>query len=223
MQEFNSLLPRFAWHRGCCRNAAGHRPYTLCADAPVCSTAHALLPLHYSRILAVTAIAAFFAAANLWAAPAPAKVPVRVTIGGEDLYSLGFETLSAFDYTIVDTGTGATAEQIEAAKKRDQVPSWVRQYQDKRVVLKGYLMPLQLQDGRAKTFFLMKDVTTCCYGAVPNMNDYVVVSMKGDGAPPTQDIPVSLIGVLHIQQKYENGYVTSLYQFDGEKYLGPAQ
>lgn len=159
--------------------------------------------------------------AALPAPPASAREPIKIKVSGAELYSLGFDKLAAFDYTIVDAGTGASPEQIAAAEKRDQVPAWIYFYQDKRVVLTGYLMPLQLENGLAKKFVLMKDVTTCCYGAVPGMNDYVIVTMKGDGVKAVQDIPVALVGVFHVEQKYENGFVTSLYQMDGEKLLGP--
>ena len=155
--------------------------------------------------------------------PPPAadiKEPHKTTIEGQEMFVVGFDRLSAFEYTIVDAGTGASREEIEKARKRDQVPAWIRFYQDKRVVLTGYLMPLQIENGRAKKFVLMKDINTCCYGAVPNMNDYVVVTMKGEAVPAVQDVPVELIGTLHIEEKYDNGYVTSLFTLDGEKFLG---
>jgi hypothetical protein len=149
------------------------------------------------------------------------REPVMTKIDGETLYSIGFDKLSAFPYTIVDAGTGATPEQIADAKKRDQVPDWIRIYHDKRVVLTGYMMPLQVENGRAKKFVMMKDVNTCCYGAVPNMNDYVVVSMKGEGVVAVQDVPVLLIGTMKIEEKYESGYITALLSMEGEKFLGP--
>ena len=145
----------------------------------------------------------------------------KITVDGEELYPLGFDKLSGFPYTIVDAGTGATPEQIAQARKRDQVPPSLRFYQDKRVVLTGYLMPLQIENGLSRKFVLMKDVNTCCYGATPNMNDYVVVAMKGAGVKAVQDVPVELVGVLRIEEKYEGGYITSLFQLDGEKFLGP--
>ncbi|MEO7413380.1 MAG: DUF3299 domain-containing protein [Opitutaceae bacterium] len=154
------------------------------------------------------------------AAAGKAKEPVKIMVDGREALSLSFEKLSAFPYTIVDSGTGASAEEIELARKKDQVPDWIRVYHNKRVSLTGYLMPLQVENGLAKKFIMMKDINTCCYGAVPNMNDYVVVSMKGDGVRPVQDVPVELVGVLRVEEKYENGYVTSLFQMDGEKFLG---
>ena len=68
---------------------------------------------------------------------------------------------------------------------------------------------------------MMRDITTCCYGNVPNMNEYVIVTMTGTGVKPIQDIPVVLTGTFRIAEKYENGYLSSIFQMDGEKFLGP--
>jgi hypothetical protein len=182
------------------------------------------VPVHALRFpLRVLALLLASSTTIFGAEKAPAgkpKDPVKIVIDGQEAFSVGFEKLSAFPYTIVDSGTGATPQEIEAARKKDQVPDWIRVYQNKRVALTGYLMPLQVENGLAKKFIMMKDINTCCYGAVPNMNDYVVVSMKGEGVRPVQDVPVELVGILRIEEKYENGYVTSLFQLEGEKFLG---
>jgi hypothetical protein len=154
--------------------------------------------------------------------PPPASTaPIKISIDGEEMFAVGFDRLAAFEYTIVDSATGATPEEIEKAKQRDQVPDWIKLYQDKRVALTGYLMPLQVENGLAKKFIMMRDITTCCFGNVPNMNEYVIVTMKSGGVKPIQDVPVVLVGVFKIEEKYENGYVVALYQMDGEKFLGP--
>jgi hypothetical protein len=146
--------------------------------------------------------------------------PQKVTVDGTEVFALGFDKLSSFAYTLVDAGTGATPEQIAEHVKKDPVPQWVRTYHNQRVVLTGYMMPLQVENGRSKKFVMMRDVTTCCYGAVPNMNDYLVVTMKGDGIEVVQDVPVELLGTFRIDHRYEDGYVVSLFVMDGEKLLG---
>ncbi|HEX2853516.1 MAG TPA: DUF3299 domain-containing protein [Opitutaceae bacterium] len=154
--------------------------------------------------------------------PPPASTaPVKISVDGDDVFAVGFDKLAAFEYTIVDAATGATPEEIEKARQRDQVPDWIKLYQDKRVALTGYLMPLQVENGLSKKFIMMRDITTCCFGNVPNMNEYVIVTMKTGGVKPIQDVPVVLVGVFKIEEKYENGYVVALYQMDGEKFLGP--
>jgi hypothetical protein len=173
-----------------------------------------------SALLAAVAWSLASASAPAATPPVPAKEPRKVIIAGEELLAIGFDTLSAFEYTIVDAGTGATPEDIEKARKRDQVPARIRAYHERRVVLTGYLMPLVVENGLAKKFVMMKDVNTCCYGAVPNMNDYVVVTMKGEGVKAVQDVPVELIGRFYVEEKYDGGYVTSLFHMTGEKFLG---
>jgi hypothetical protein len=159
-------------------------------------------------------------AANARSASAPPDTtPRKVVVEGTEVFALGFDKLSAFNYTLVDAGTGATPEQIAEHMKKDQVPGWIHLYDGKRVVLTGYMMPLQVENGRSKKFVMMRDVTTCCYGAVPNMNDYLIVTMKGEGVQVVQDIPVEMLGTFRIEQKYEDGFVVSLFVMDGEKLL----
>lgn len=147
--------------------------------------------------------------------------PGKVKVDGVEVLSLGFDKLSSFPYKITDAGTGATPEEIAAAMKKDQVPTWLRAYDNVKIALTGYMMPLQIENGKSKKFVMMRDINTCCYGAVPNMNDFVVCTMKGPGIDVVQDVPVQLVGIFHVDQKYEGGYVVSLFMMDGEKFLGP--
>ena len=158
-----------------------------------------------------------------WAAAGTdnASPPAQVVIRGQTLIDLTFQNLSYFPYEIIDGGTGASKAQIEAAMKRDQIPASVHAYDGKKVVVTGYLLPLQLDNGLAKKFVLMKDTNTCCFGGTPKMNDYVVCQMTGKGVEAVQDIPVQLIGTIHVQEKREDGYVVSLFTLDGDQFLGP--
>lgn len=151
---------------------------------------------------------------------AEAAEPGVMRVAGEELPALGFDFLAGFPYTIVDLGTGASAAEIEVAAKTDQVPATVRAFDGRRVVLTGYLLPLQIENGVSKKFILMRDVNTCCYGATPSMNDYVIVTMKGEGVKIVQDVPTQFLGVFRIEQKYEAGYVVSLYTLEGERLVG---
>jgi hypothetical protein len=155
--------------------------------------------------------------------PAWADVPAatRVKIDGQELYAVGFDKLAAFEYTLVDAGTGATEAEMEASKAKDQIPAWVRRYDQQKVALTGFMLPLVVENGLARKLIMMRDVTTCCFGNVPNMNEYVIVSMKGEGIKPLQDVPVVLTGTFKISEIYEGGYLTSIFQMEGEKFLGP--
>ncbi len=172
------------------------------------------------RALIVISLLQLFPAIAQTPAPAVDKTVRKVTIGGTELLAVSFDKLSSFSYKIVDAGTGATPDEIAAAMKTDQVPDWIKVYNNKQILLTGYMMPLQLENGRAKKFVIMRDINTCCYGAVPNMNDYVMVTMKGAGVENVQDVPVELTGTFRIEQKYEGGYIVGLFALDGDKFLG---
>lgn len=154
-------------------------------------------------------------------ADASVEKPARTKVDGEELYAVGFDKLAAFEYVIVDAGTGASEEEIEAAKAKDQIPAWVRVYDKQKIALTGFMLPLVVENGLARKLIMMRDVTTCCFGNVPNMNEYVIVTMKGDGVKPLQDVPVVITGTFKIAEIYEGGYLTSIFQMDGEKFLGP--
>jgi hypothetical protein len=178
----------------------------------------------HSRLVSWTGVAALFLHVVVVVAqdaPAVDLTPRKVVVAGEEMLALGFDKLSSFTYTLVDAGTGATEEEIAEHLKKDPVPEWVRAYDNKRVLLTGYMMPLQVENGRSKKFVMMRDVNTCCYGAVPNMNDYLVVTMEGEGVEAIQDVPVDLVGVFKIDHRHDGGYVVSLFAMKGEKFLGP--
>ena len=61
----------------------------------------------------------------------------------------------------------------------------------------------------------MRNTMACCFGTVPNMNEWVVVKMK-KGVQPTMDVPVEFYGELKVGAMFENGYMTGLYELEGE-------
>ena len=142
-------------------------------------------------------------------------------IDGEQMFAVGFDKLAAFEYTVVDAATGASEEEMKAAKQRDQVPNGSA-CTTSRVALTGFMLPLVVENGLARKLIMMRDITTCCFGNVPNMNEYVIVTDEGArGMKALQDVPVVLTGVFRIKEIYEGGYLTSIFQMDGEKFLGP--
>ena len=68
-------------------------------------------------------------------------------IEGQDLFAIGFDKLAAFEYVVTTRRTGASEEEIAAAKQKDQIPAWARFYDGKKVALTGFLMPLKLENG----------------------------------------------------------------------------
>ena len=78
-----------------------------------------------------------------------------------------------------------------------------------------------MEKGLVTEFLLMRNTMACCYGSVPNMNEWVIVKMK-KGVAPLMDVPVQFYGQLKVGAMFENGYMTGLYELEGEK-MGEVQ
>lgn len=134
--------------------------------------------------------------------PAPSVEPV----------ALGFEVLASFPYALPDI-TGAAAE---STAPKPEIPAAIRDFHGRVVAVTGYMMPLQLEEGLARQFVLVRNLASCCYGVAPNLNEYVLVTM-GKGVRPVMDAPITVFGTLKIGETYEDGFLVGIYQLDGDK------
>ena len=78
------------------------------------------------------------------------------------------------------------------------------------------MLPTKLDNGKATEFLIMANQMACCFGTVPNMNDWVVVHMP-QGVEVVQDVPISFYGKLKVGAMYENGYMTGIYEMEADK------
>jgi len=144
--------------------------------------------------------------------PAVPSAPPAVTKG---YLQLSFDYLSSFNF-VPPTADAAADEKAAVKNAAAQIPARVKNFNGKKAVLTGYMMPVRMEKGLVTEFILMRNTAACCYGATPNINEWVTVKMR-KGVPPTMDVPVEFYGELKVTPKIENGYLSSIYQLDGER------
>jgi hypothetical protein len=128
---------------------------------------------------------------------------------------LGFDRLSAFKFVTPSYDPVADAKAPPPTGD-EQIPGTVRGWSGKKAIITGFMLPTKLDNGKATEFLIMANQMACCFGTVPNLNDWVVVRMP-QGVPVVQDIPISFYGTLKVGAMYENGYMTGIYEMDAEK------
>lgn len=146
---------------------------------------------------------------------------VEATTGGKtgDFLNVGFDRLAAFKYDVPeDNGKPEIGKDPD-----DQIPLNVKEFSNKRVALKGFMLPLKVEGGLVTEMLIMRDQSMCCYGAVPKINEWVSVKMTSKGVKPVMDQPVTFFGKLKIGAIRENGYLVGIYAMDGEKVESPGQ
>jgi hypothetical protein len=106
------------------------------------------------------------------------------------------------------------------AKPTDQIPAKIKALDQAKVAVTGFMLPTKMDKGLVKEFLLVKDAMMCCYGAMPKVNEWIVVKMNGAGVKPLMDIPITFEGRLKVGEMFENGYLTGLYLLEGDRLVG---
>ena len=152
--------------------------------------------------------------------PAPAEKKGEPELIDGEFQSVTFDKLASFEYEVPE-------EEYDPDKKPDpkdnpdQIPAEIKAFNKKRVALKGFMLPLKVEDGLITELLVMRDQSMCCYGTVPKINEWVSVRMTGKGVKPIMDQAITIYGLLKVGEIRENGYLVGIYEMDGEKLTGP--
>ena len=132
----------------------------------------------------------------------------------EDGYlRLGFDRLASYRF-VTPTYDPSTGQPQEGGE--EQIPAEVKAWSGRKAIVTGFMLPVKMDGPLVTEFLLVKDAMMCCYGVIPNMNEWVVVRMP-KGVRPLMDVPIDFHGVLKVGAMFENGYLVGIYLLEGEK------
>jgi hypothetical protein len=140
-----------------------------------------------------------------------APLPAPAVAGG--YLKLGFDLLAGYPFVAPNPDADA---KTPPPTGEEQIPAQVKGWNGKKAVVTGFMLPTKMAHGRATEFLLMANQMACCFGAVPNLNDWVVVRMP-QGVAVVQDVPISFYGTFRVGAMLENGYLTGIYELDAER------
>ena len=128
---------------------------------------------------------------------------------------VGFDRLSAFKYDVHEVYSETNAGRA-MLRSEDVIPSQVKAYDGKRVVLTGFVLPLRTKRGLVTEFLLLRDQGTCCFGARAQINHFVRVKYS-HGIRHEGPVPWVVSGTIRVGEIYIQGYLTGIYQLEAEK------
>jgi hypothetical protein len=154
----------------------------------------------------------------LCGAPESSAIPAPEVQDG--YLRLGFDLLASYKFIAPEYDPAANPKTPPVTGE-EQIPAAVKSWNGKKAIVTGFMLPTKLETGSGKAveFLLMANQMACCYGTVPNMNDWVIVKIP-KGVPITQDIPISFRGTFKVSPTFESGYMTGIYELEAE---GPGQ
>ena len=142
----------------------------------------------------------------------------ELTVLEDGSLDVSFDRLASFDYEMPEDLTEEVAGETEGVS--DQIPGKIRELNEKAIALKGFMLPLKVEEGLVTEMLIMRDQSMCCYGTVPKINEWVSVKMEGKGVKPVMDQAVTLFGKLKVGEIRENGYLVGIYEMDGDRMEG---
>ncbi len=149
------------------------------------------------------------------AAPAPkTQAPSFTTVGGQPYRNVDFQLLASYPFNAPNDKLTTPAAIAEVEK---QIPASIKALEGKKVMVRGFLVPIKDVQGRSTEFLLVRDQPTCCYSGMTAITEFISVKVPGKGVASITDQPVTVQGTLHVGAVMESGYVVGVYTMDGEK------
>lgn len=149
------------------------------------------------------------------AAQEPPPAPMHPTVeNGREYRPVSFRKLAGFDCPIA-------ADEVSTLPA-GLIPPEIRALDDRLVEVVGFMVPLETEGVKVKSFALVKDRMLCCFGVIPRLNEWILVRMReGAAANYFPDQPVRLLGRLAVGPYVADGSVLGLYSMEGDNLHGP--
>lgn len=146
---------------------------------------------------------------------APLKAPTERVEGH---LKVGFDLLGGYPFKLSkeEALIAGGSEALAAETVMPQIPDVVRKLDGQKVLVSGFLLPMKMAGPLTTEFLLVANSMLCCFGVVPPMNQWIVVTLK-KGVKPQQDVPVQFFGTLRVKPRIENGALSAIYQLEAER------
>ncbi len=170
--------------------------------------------MNYWKLIAGLAVLVPTAAIAAETAPAP-TAPKAAAPAVEGYLRAGFDVLASFPFNPPEPDAGAKPG-TPPPSAANQIPAPIKALDGKKVIVTGYMMPTKLEKGLVTEFLLVANPSACCYGATPQINEFIVVKMT-KGVKSVMDTPVEFYGKLLVKEVVEDGFLSNIYTLEGDK------
>ena len=110
----------------------------------------------------------------------------------------------------------ADSEYVGSLSYDTEIPDKVKQLDEKKVAITGFMLPIDVDEGKVKRFLLLKSTMSCCFGVAPRINEVIYVeSSKKQKIQTVMDMPITVFGKLSVGQQFrEDLMLMGVYQLE---------
>ena len=105
---------------------------------------------------------------------------------------------------------------------RDPFPKDIRALHGKKIIMDGFMFPIDFEKGKVRSFTLSNGMFGCCFGDAPSITETIKV-YRADGKLMPYQSMARVTGILEVGEEFDaDGYVDSVYRIKAED-VGAAQ
>jgi hypothetical protein len=102
-------------------------------------------------------------------------------------------------------------------ERRSVIPRGIRRLSGRRVVLEGFMMPLDYDETGVGEFILNGGYDMCAFGAPTRVNEWVLVRMKDGGRTRfSGHFPILVYGRIEVGEVWRGDQLDSLYRLEAD-------
>ncbi|MFT4540195.1 MAG: hypothetical protein ACI841_001298 [Planctomycetota bacterium] len=96
-----------------------------------------------------------------------------------------------------------------------EFPDRIKAIDGEEISILGYMIPTRWEGAKVQSFMLVGDLLSCCFGNSPQADQWMDVSLEGDGVKYLPYVPIIVTGTFGITNEMpESGYFIGVYSME---------
>jgi hypothetical protein len=126
---------------------------------------------------------------------------------------LDFGFLTSFEYPDM--------VELDSEESPPELPEDILELDGALIAIEGFMNPLAFDREGVSQFALVNDPLNCCFGATPQPNHWIDVTLKEDERTAFYSLdPVAVYGHLEVGELFEDGFLVSLFRMRADYVVG---
>ncbi len=127
--------------------------------------------------------------------------------------SVGFDFLADYDFGTLDWSGGNQSNKFIADQLEQIIPQPIKALDKQPVAITGFVLPVESTDERIDSFLLLRDLQMCCFGTLPELNEWVYVEVPQDLTAKNliSDTPIVVSGTFEVKPRFKDDFLLAIY------------
>ena len=131
----------------------------------------------------------------------------------KECQSISFDILADYDFGTLDWSGGSQSNQFIANQIVQIIPESIKALDNQQISVTGFVLPIETDGKRIDSFLLLRDLQMCCYGTLPELNEWIYVEVPNhlEAKNLISDTPIKVRGTLQVEPRFKDDFLLSIY------------